>query len=343
MSWLPENLNHHEPCLNGGVLHTGACMKPSILILLPWEPAIRHCYENLIRERFPDLSVKTVPNVAEARAAIVDADIFMAFGVAVKEDIFVDAKRLKWVHAFGTGVDGITDRAGLARDIIVTSTRGVHGAPLSEIAILHMLALARDFPRSVRARDEHRWDRFRIKILQGRRVGILGVGLIAEALAPRLKALNMHVVGISRTARDLPGFDEWVPRDDLKKAVADLDFLVLLIPLDDTTQRIINAPVLNAMKKGAYIVNIARGGIIDEPALIEALKSGQIGGAALDTVWNEPMPKDDPLWDAPNLIITPHLGGFYDTYPEDTIDQIAHNLRALMAGRVDEMVNREAR
>jgi phosphoglycerate dehydrogenase-like enzyme len=318
-------------------------MKPSILILLPWEPAIRHCYEDLIRERFPDLAVKTVANVADARREIGEADIFMAFGVAVKEDIFVDAKKLKWVHAFGTGVDGIIDRAGLAPDVIVTSTRGVHGAPLSEIAILHMLALARDFPRSVRARDNRKWDRFRAKILHGRRVGILGVGLIAEALAPRLKALNMHVVGISRTARDLPGFDEWAPRDDLKKAVADLDFLVLLIPLDDTTKRIINAPILHAMKRGAYIINIARGGIIDEPALIDALASGQIGGAALDTVQNEPMPADDPLWDAPNLIITPHLGGFYDTYPEDTIDQIAHNLQAFMDGRLGDMINRETR
>jgi phosphoglycerate dehydrogenase-like enzyme len=298
---------------------------------------------NLIRERFPDLSVKTVATVADARRDIVDADIFMAFGVAVKEDIFVDAKKLKWVHAFGTGVDGITDREGLAKDVIVTSTRGVHGAPLSEIAVLHMLAMARDFPRSVRARDNHQWDRFRIKILQGRRVGILGVGLIAEALAPRLKALGMHVVGISRTARDLPGFDEWAPRDDLKVSVADLDYLVLLVPYDETTHHIINASILQAMKKGVYIVNIARGGLIDEPALIAALQSGQVGGAALDTVQNEPMPADNPLWDAPNLIITPHLGGFYDTYPEDTIDQIAHNLRAFMAGHPDEMINREAR
>ncbi len=318
-------------------------MKPSILILLPWEPAIRFCYENLIRERFPDLSVRTAASVAEARQLIPEADIFMAFGVAVKEDIFVDAKQLKWVHAFGTGVDGITDRAGLAKDVVVTSTRGIHGAPLSEIAILHMLSMARDFPRSVRSHDNHKWDRFRAKIVQGRRVGILGVGLIAEALAPRLKALGMTVVGISRTARDLPGFDEWAPRDDLKAAVADLDFLVLLIPYDQTTHHIIDASIIASMKRGAYVVNIARGGVIDEVALREALVSGQLGGAALDTVHNEPLPSDDPLWSAPNLIITPHLGGFYDTYPEDSIDQIEHNLRMFMAGRPDEMINRESR
>ena len=317
--------------------------KPSILILLPWEPKIRFTYEKLINARFPDLPVTTVGTLAEAATAISEAEIFMAVGVAVKEDIFVTAKKLRWVHAFGTGVDGIIDRAGLARDVIVTSTRGIHGAPLSEIAMLHMLALARDYPRSIRAHDKHQWDRFRASLLQGKRAGILGVGLIAESLAPRLHALGMHVVGISRTARDLPGFSSWAPRDDLKKAVSDLDYLVLLIPLDETTHHIINADVIGAMKPGAYIINIARGGVIDEKALASALHSGQLGGAALDTVHKEPLPADDPLWDAPHLIVTPHLGGFYDTYPEDSIDQIYTNIAAYLAGKPQDMVNLEAR
>ena len=151
------------------------------------------------------------------------------------------------------------------------------------------------------------------------------------------------MVGISRTARDLPGFSSWAPRDNLKKAVSDLDFLVLLIPLDETTHHIINADVIGAMKQGAYIINIARGGVIDEKALAVGLHSGHLGGAALDTVHQEPLPSDDPLWDAPNLIITPHLGGFYDTYPEDCIDQIYKNITAFLAGRPQDMINMETR
>lgn len=317
--------------------------KPSILILLPWEEKIRFTFERLILARYPDLPVTTVATLKEAAEKIVDAEIFMAFGVAVKEDIFVHAKKLRWVHAFGTGVDGIADRDSLSRDVIVTSTRGIHGAPLSEIAILHMLALARDYPRSIRAHDKHQWDRFRASLLQGKRAGILGVGLIAEALAPRLHALGMHVVGISRTPRDLSGFSSWAPRDDLKKSLSDLDFLILLIPYDEMTHHIINADVISAMKKGAYIINIARGGVIDEKALASALHSGQLGGAALDTVHKEPLPSDDPLWDAPHLIITPHLGGFYDTYPEDCIDQIYTNIAAYLADRPQDMVNLETR
>ena len=315
----------------------------SVLILLPWEPSIRFGYQRLIHDRFPDLDIKTLATVDEAGVAIEHADIFMAFGVAVKKDIFVNASRLKWVHAFGTGVDGITDQAGLRKEVLVTSTRGIHGAPLSEIAILHMLSLARDFPRSVRAHDQHQWDRFRAKILQGKRVGILGVGLIAEDLAPRLKALGMRVIGISRTARSSPHFDEWRQREKLHEAVADLDFLVLLIPLETSTYHIINDGVLNAMKPGSFIINIARGGVIDEKALYRALTSGHLGGAALDTVHQEPLAKDDPLWDAPNLIITPHLGGFYDTYPEDSIDQITTNMESYLKGDFDSMINREQR
>jgi phosphoglycerate dehydrogenase-like enzyme len=316
---------------------------PSILILLPWEPTIRFAFEKLILARFPDVPVRTLSSLAEAAIAIEDADIFMTFGVWVKEDIFGRARKLRWVHAFGTGVDGIIDRPGLASDVIVTSTRGIHGAPLSEMAILHMLALARDYPRSIRAHDTHQWDRFRARVLQGKRAGILGVGLIAEALAPRLHALGMHVVGISRTARDLPGFGSWAPRGDLKTAVADIDFLVLLIPLDETTHHIIDAGVIAAMKPGSYIINIARGGVIDETALAAALHSGHLAGAALDTVQKEPLPATDPLWQAPHLIITPHLGGFYDTYPEDCIDQIYTNIDMYLAGRFADMVNLEAR
>jgi phosphoglycerate dehydrogenase-like enzyme len=256
--------------------------QPSILILLPWEPSIRYSYQNLILGRFPDLKITTVDTVALAEREIVNADIFMAFGVAVKKDIFWNAKKLKWVHAFGTGVDGITDQEGLKKDVLVTSTRGIHGAPLSEIAILHMLSLARDFPRSVRAHDQHKWDRFRAKTLNGKRVGILGVGLIAEALAPRLNGLGMNVIGISRTPRPLPFFDEWRPRDNLPASVSDLDFLVLLIPLDSTTRHIINEEVMSAMKKGGYIINIARGGVIDENALYKMLSNGHLGGAALE-------------------------------------------------------------
>lgn len=317
--------------------------RPNILILLPWDASYRLGYEDLIRAAHPEFPIRTVSTLREARDLIAEATVFMAFGAAVKEDIFRNARKLRWVHAFGTGVDGIIDRDGLDPEVTVTSTRGIHGPPLSEIAILQMLALARDFPRSVRAQQQHGWDRFRAKILFKKTVGILGVGLIAEDLAPRLKALGMTVVGLTRTARDIPGFDRFRSREDLVEAVGEFDYLVLLLPLEAETRHIIDDKVLRAMKKSAYIVNIARGALIDEGALIDALKEGRLAGAALDTTEQEPLPPNHPLWEAPNLIITPHLGGFYDTYVQDAIGQILFNLDQFCAGRFEAMINREKR
>jgi D-2-hydroxyacid dehydrogenase (NADP+) len=224
---------------------------PKILILLPWELSIRLVYENLLRARCSDVQVTTVANLDAARTAIVDADIFMCFGVNVTADIFANAQKLKWVHAFGTGVDGIVDQPGLRPDVIVTNTRGVHGTPLSEMVLLQMLALFRGFPRSLTSQKQRKWDRFRAKVIAGKRVGILGVGAIAEDLAPRLSALGMEVVGITRSARPLPGFVAMRPREPLAAAVSDLDVLVLLIPLEPATRNIIDAKVLAAMKPGS--------------------------------------------------------------------------------------------
>ena len=317
--------------------------KPDVLILLPWDPSYRFIYEQLLRRRHPDLRIRTIATLAEARSAISQADVFMAFGAALTQDIFGDAKRLKWVHAFGTGVDGIVDQPGLRPEVIVTSTRGVHGAPLSEMAIMAMLALARDLPRSIRAQQKHVWDRFRARLLYRKTVAIVGVGLIAADLAPRLKALGMTVIGVTQTPRDLPGFDRFALRERLAETVSECDFVVLLLPHEPRTHGLFGRGALAAMKRGAYLINIARGGVLDEDALAELLKSGHLAGAALDAVQQEPLAPDHPLWDAPNLLLTPHLGGFYDDYAYDSIDQINANMIKFRAGAFDAMINREKR
>ena len=314
-----------------------------ILILLPWEEAHRYKYEALIRAAHSDLSIRTVATLKEAGELIATAEIFMAFGASMHEDIFGAAKRLRWIHSFGTGLDGITDQPGLRREVVVTATRGIHGAPLSEIAILFMLALARDFPRSLRGQQRREGDRFRAQLLYGKTVGVLGVGQIAQDLAPRLKALGMTVIGVTRTPRDLLGFDTMVVRDDLLSTVVKCDYIVLLAPLGPDTRGIVDDALLRALKPSAFLVNIARGGLVDETALIAALREGRLAGAALDTTEKEPLPSSDPLWDAPNLILTPHLGGFYETYVEDSIEQLLHNLAQFRAGGFEAMLNREKR
>ena len=313
-----------------------------MLAYLPMPEAVRADYLARLAAACPDAVVSAAATLDEAEAALPHADIFLSFGVQLKRDPFACATRLQWMHALGTGLDGIIDAPSLSRDVIVTSTRGIHGAPLSELALLQMLALARDFPRSVRAQDRQAWERWPARLLSGKTVGILGVGLIAEALAPRCKAMGMEVVGISRSARDLPGFDRFHPRDDLAGIAGQLDFLVLLIPLSDDTRDIVDRRVIAAMKPDACVVNLARGGVIDEAALVEALHAGKLGGAALDTFAREPLPPGDPVWTAPRMIVTPHLGGFYDGYPEEVAKQFGASYASFAAGNYAAMLNRES-
>jgi len=314
-----------------------------VLIFLPWDESERFLYERIIAPRFPALTVQTVGSIDELKANVGRAEILMSFGVRLPPGIFAHASRLKWVHAFGTGVDGIADQETLHRDVLITSTKGIHGPPVAEAALASMLALSRDLPRSVRGQDRRVWDKWRMRLLDRKIVGILGVGAIAQALAPRCQAMGMTVVGISRTPRPAAGFDRIVPRSDLEHVVGDLDYLVLLLPLEPDTRHIVGDRVLAAMKPTSYLINVARGGVLNDAALVRALESKKLAGAALDVFDQEPLPVDHPFWRMPNVIITPHFGGYYDRYVEDSADQICRNLERFLAGRVAEMENVAAR
>lgn len=202
-----------------------------------------------------------------------------------------------------------------------------------------MLALSRDLPRSLRSQQAHKWDRFPARTLKDRTVGVFGVGVIAEALAPLCKALGMKVIGISSAPRKVAGFDRMYARAKLEDAVRELDFLVLLTPYTPATRGIVNARVLAAMKPSSYLVNLARGGVVDEDALMQALREGKLAGAALDVFGQEPLPPDHPFWEMPNVIITPHLGGFFDAYPRYALPVVEHNLRHFLAGDTQGMIN----
>jgi phosphoglycerate dehydrogenase-like enzyme len=210
---------------------------------------------------------------------------------------------------------------------------------VSEAAIMGMLALSRQLPDSVRYQDQHSWTRWPPRLIDGKTVGIYGVGLIAEALAPRCSALGMTVIGFTSTKRELPGFDDMYLRSELLAVAGKLDYLVLLVPYSEETHHSIDARVFAAMKPSSYLINLARGGIVDEDALMAALNSGQIAGAALDVFQEEPLPPEHPLWTMKNVIITPHLGGFCDVYAERALPTIEHNMACFLRGDIDSMVN----
>ncbi len=316
---------------------------PKLLIFLTLPEAVRRQYCEKIAAKFPDVDLQLVSTSEEASKAIADAHMLITFGAMMRDDVFQRATSLKWVHALGTGVDGIADAPSLPKDVIITSTRGIHGVPMSEMAFLLMLALSRDFPRTVRAQAASRWERWPAKLLSGKTAGILGVGLIAEDLAPRCKAFGMTVIGISETERAVPGIDRFVARDQLDDAVSRIDYLIVLVPYGPDTHHLVGARTFTAMKPSGYLINIARGGVVDEKALVEALNAGEIAGAALDTFVEEPLPPHHPLWSTPNTIITPHLGGFCDVYVDNALPQFETNLRHFLDGNLERMINTHAR
>ena len=312
---------------------------PNLLILTEVQESMRARYKQMLLERFPQLTINVVGHHSQVDPYVADTDILLCFSPPMADHVVRDAPKLKWIQALGTGVDNIVDLPSLSERVVVTNIRGIHGAPVSEAAIAYMLSLARDMSASVHAQDRSEWRRHPSQLLAKKTVGILGVGLIAEYLAPICKALDMTVIGITGTPRETKGFDRMVARDKLTEIAPELDFLVALIPLSEETRNIVGRAMFEAMKKSSFLVNLARGGVVDEPALIEALNAGEIAGAALDVFSQEPLPPDNPLWTTKNVTIFSHLGGYSQGYEERAMPTIAHNMACYLDGRPKDMIN----
>ena len=314
-----------------------------VLVYLPMLPeADRRQCRDFVRREFPELTVDLAQRPAEVDPFIAEAEILMTFGAHLGLDadsILGRGQSLKWVLALGTGVDHIVDVPSLRPEAMVTNMHGMHGVPMTEAAILAMLALVREMPRMLRNQDKHHWERYGARLLFGKTVGIFGIGAIAEILGPVCKALGMTVIGVSSAKRDLPGFDRMVHRDELGQVIGEFDHFVILTPLTAETRDIVDSEMLAAMKPTAFLVNLARGGIVDEAALIAALARRRIAGAAIDVFVQEPLPADHPFWAMDNVILSPHIGAFNADYISQVLPFVKENLTHYLAGDRDKMVN----
>lgn len=268
-----------------------------------------------------------------------DADAVLGYGRAFDHECLARAKRLKWFQCLITGTDHLIP-VFAGTEIVLTSARGIHGPQMSELAILHMLALSRNLRQTVHNQADHVWERYKPRVLDRRTVVIAGVGVIAEHTAKVCKAFGMITVGVTGTPRQVAGFDRIYPRERLLEAAAEADFLLVLLPYTAANDKIINEAVFKAMKPTAVLVNIARGGVVDEAALLMALDEGRIAGAGLDVFVQSPLPPSSPFWDRKDVFITPFVGGQSDQYEQNIMAIVEPNLRCFLAGRYDEMINR---
>jgi D-2-hydroxyacid dehydrogenase (NADP+) len=310
-----------------------------VLILTEVQEAMRARYRAMLLERFPQLTIDVVGHHNDVDPYIADIDVLLCFSPPMADHVVRDAPKLKWIQALGTGVDNIVDLPSLGKEVLVTNVRGIHGPPVSEATIAYMLSLARDLPRATRAQDKNEWVRWPARLLDGKTVGILGVGLISEHLAPICKAFNMTVVGITSAPRKAPGFDRMVASHEVLKVASEFDYLVVMTPLTPASRNIIGENVFAAMKPSAYLINMARGGVVDEDALITALETGEIAGAALDVYMEEPLRSTSPLWKTKNCLLFSHLGGYSEGYEKRAMPTIEGNMRKFLAGDLKNMIN----
>ncbi len=256
-------------------------------------------------------------------------------GWNVPREAVQHAPRLRWVHSTGAGVDRLLFPEILEREILLTTSSGIHHW-LVEHVLAVMLALSRRLHLAVRNQIQHRWERgLRMEgdEIAGQTLGILGLGAIGTELASKAHALGMRVIGTKRTPAPIPGVEHVLPPDGLTDVLREADAVVVALPLTAATRGLIGEPELRTMKPTAVLINIARGPIVQERVLIQALQERWIAGAALDVFEQEPLPAESPLYDLENVIITPHVSGASPHYMDRAVPVFCENLAAYLQGR----------
>lgn len=297
-------------------------------------------YAQALREKFAGVTVYPAAKRDTITVDLAAVDVLIAFGIVVDDGLIGAMKRLRWIQSLATGVDHFLRCPSLRQDTVLTSARGIHGPAIRETVLFMMLALSHDAPRLLRDQAGHRWDRSRPRPLLARKTAVvMGTGVIGSAVGAALQAFGMRVIGVSRTPRTEPGFDRIVALDTLGEAVRAADYVINIMPGGPANTDLISSDVLAAMKPSAFLVNVGRGESVDEAALIAALREKRIAGAALDVFAREPLPADSPLWDLPNVIVAPHVGGLFDEYEDYVLPLIVDNMRHFLAGATDRMRN----
>lgn len=284
--------------------------------------------------------VRSAEDEARWRALLAQAEIMFDFDHTNRTGLPALAPRLRWLQATSAGIGQFVRRMQYDRlmpDTIFTTASGVHVCPLAEFCMLAMLAFSRNLPRILADQRQHRWERYAATDLEGRTLGIVGFGKIGVAVAHAAKALGMRVLGVKRTVTEtdtigLP-VDALYPAAGLPEVLRQSEYLVLITPHTDETERLIGAAELALLPQGAVLINIGRGACIDEAALIDALVRGQLGGAALDVFETEPLPPESPLWDLPNVLISPHSASTSDRENSRITGLFCDNLGRFLDGK----------
>jgi len=308
-------------------------------------------FKKALEHKFPEVAMHTVTNTEGIGNQIEKADIVLTMGppaIIISDDMVKKASKLQWIQSIISGVDFLVNLPSLRKEVLITSTRGIHGPQVSELAFYLMLALNRNFPQILRNQDQKVWERWvpndpngtiEARLLYQKRVGILGLGAIGEEIARKCKAFGMTTYGIARTKRLADTVDYFYGPENLLEVIKEVDYFINVVPSTPQTHKMIGANEFSHMKPTAFFINVGRGDTVEEDALIDALRTAKIAGAGLDCFYREPLPKDNPLWEMKNVIVTPHIGGQSDIYVEQVLPIFEENLRRFLQGERRNLIN----
>ncbi len=299
-----------------------------------------------IRRVAPDLEIVETNSSEQLLVELPQADILLGWNRDLSPEMWNRLPKLRWVHVFSAGVEGLMSPEFKKSGVILSNSRGAHGIPIAEHVMAMLLSWERNLGGYARSQAAHHWERLPSREIYGQTLGILGLGGIGRQVAVRAKGFGLCVVGLRRSAGsagaedgggagagDANYVDAVFGPEQLHQFLAGLDYLVISAPLTSATRGMIGAAELAAMKKDAILINIARGPIVDETALVAALQGGRLRAALLDVFAKEPLPADSPLWDMPNVLISPHSSANSHRTVDRGMEIFLENLRHLREGK----------
>jgi glyoxylate/hydroxypyruvate reductase len=278
---------------------------------------------------------RSAAQAAEWAALLAEAEVLLDVDGPSMADFPARVPQLRWIQSSSSGIGEWVRRLSIVESpIVVTNAAGLHSVALAEFVLFAMLYFAKRWPEMVAEQRAHHWERCAIDTLEGKTLGIVGLGNVGRKVAAVVRPFGVRVIGSRRSPgpSEHEGVDAVYGPHDVAALLTASDYVVLIVPHTTETVGLLGQAELACMRPGAVLINIARGSVVDEPALIEALRSGRLGGAALDVVAHEPLSADSPLWDMPNVLITPHSMSTATTENERLTTLFADNLRRYVAG-----------
>jgi phosphoglycerate dehydrogenase-like enzyme len=318
---------------------SGPAGQPSAIALTPILSArYREVDLERIRAAAPDARIVSVSLEGLSDDALGDVEVLLRgpLPAATFDRLLARCPSLRWVHSATAGVERVLTPAAARRALVITNARGVFSEPIAEYVLMMILAVIRRLPQLLELQREHTWQPLPAREMRDVTIGVVGLGSIGRAVAQLALAFGARVIAVRRAdgaaEPGLPGIDRLLAPEQLPELLAESDFVVLALPLTPDTENLFDAQQFGRMRAGAWLINVARNGLVDERALVRALRSGQLGGAVLDTVRAEPLEPGSSMFDIPNLILTPHTSWSSGRVLDRSIELFCENLRRFTTG-----------